>query len=206
MPLYWVREPGARPQTLGLVLPSAVSISKDGTFAVAAGSGKYQWTGQDIEVCSVSSGRCSPVRTPLGQLSIDPAWSPGGGVLALVEAGAGAVPALVAGAFGPAEQSAVVKWYSTHHLFLVHSGHSGSKGPVEVLGTQGATTPLWSADGQSLVYVAGNSVWLLPSIGSRPVKVASPLLSPSDWGARYGGIDWAADFAWSSGEPPGHEP
>lgn len=114
------------------------------------------------------------------------------------------MPALVAEAFGPAEQSDLVKCYSTHHLFLLHVG---SRLPLEVPGTTGATTPLWSADGRSLLYASHNSIWLLPRTGSRPVKVAAPLLVPSDWDGRYGEVvDWSVDFAWSDAEPASQNP
>lgn len=203
LPLYWLKRPSATPVALGPVLPSAVSVGKNGMFAVATGAGKYQWTGKQVEICQVSSGSCSEVRTPPGELSLDPAWSPRDAVLALVEADAGQVPALVARTFGPTEQPLLVKWYATRHLFLLHAG---SDVPVEVPGTKGAAAPVWSVNGQGLAYVADNSLWLLPHVGSTPVKVASPLLLPSDWGARYGEVDWSADFAWSNAVPAGPRP
>jgi hypothetical protein len=90
--------------------------------------------------------------------------------------------------------STVLDWYSTHHLFLLAAGSSR---PAEVPATQGAAAPTWSADGKNILYVAGNYLWLLRRTGSRPVKVAGPILVPSVWGAFFGEVNWQSDFAWS---------
>jgi WD40-like Beta Propeller Repeat len=203
LPLYWLPEQGATPVPLGSVGPSAVSLGPDGTFAVDSGAGDYAFTGGDIEICTPSRGRCSQVRSPAGEVYLDPTWSPGGRTLAFVGAAAAGAQALVGAAFGVAEQSAVVSWYSTHHLLLLRPG---SNHPIEVAGTQGVATPAWSADGRNLLYVADNSLWLLPRIGSRPVNVASPLMVPGDWGAFFGEVNWELDFSWSVAHPTWQSP
>lgn len=109
-----------------------------------------------------------------------------GGTLAFVEARAES-----AEDFRP---TTVLDWYSSHHLFLLAAGSSL---PVEVPGTQGAAAPAWSAEGRSILYVAGNYLWLLARTGSRPVKVAGPVLVPSDRGPFFGEVNWQSDFAWS---------
>lgn len=184
-PLYWLAKPGGQPQPFGRSRQGATS-NRDGVVAIATGGNVYAWMDKQVEICDGSPAHCSVVKTPPGELSFDAAWSPRGNILAFVEA-----KAETAEDFLP---STVVKWYSTHHLFLLSEGSSG---PVEVRGTQGAASPVWSANGKSLLYVADNSLWLLPHTGASPVRVASPLLVPSNWGAYFGQINWTSDFAWS---------
>ncbi len=177
--------PGGQPYSFGRSR-QVTSVSRQGVLAVGAGGNEYAWTDKYVEICKPSPVRCSTVEVPPGQLSFDPAWSPQGTTLALVEA-----KAETAGDF---LQSTVLGWYSTHHLFLLAAASSR---PAEVPATQGAAAPTWSADGKSILYVAGNYLWLLRHIGSRPVKVAGPVLAPSDWGAFFGEVNWQSDFAWS---------
>jgi len=96
-------------------------------------------------------------------VTLDPAWSPDGKTLAFVEA-----PASPAEGF---PQAVVASWYATHTLWTLrtpsHVAH-------QIPGTKGATAPVWSSDGTSLVYEAGGALWLVPALSGKPVKVASP--------------------------------
>jgi hypothetical protein len=166
-PLYWLAAPGGQPYSFGRSR-QVTSVSRQGVLAVGAGGNEYAWMDKYVEICKPSPVRCSTVEVPPGQLSFDPAWSPQGTTLALVEA-----KAETAGDF---LQSTVLDWYSTHHLFLLAAGSSW---PAEVPATQGAAAPTWSADGKSILFVAGNYLWLLRHIGSRPLKVAGPVLAPA---------------------------
>jgi hypothetical protein len=183
-PLYWVASPEGQPHLLGRSR-EATSVNKYGVLAVGGGGNEYAWTDKYVEICEPSPVRCSTVKVPPGQLALDPVWSPQGTTLALVEAKAETVEDFL--------PSTVLNWYSTHHLFLLTAGSSR---PVQVPGTQGAAAPTWSADGRSILYVADNCLWFLPRTGSRPVKVAGPVLVPSDWSI-FGEVNWQSDFAWS---------
>jgi len=76
---------------------------------------------------------------------------------------------------------------------------------MEVAGAMGASAPVWSADGRSLMYVANDSLWVVsaPSAGERgrPVLIAAPLFQRDDWPNYYGEVDWSSQFAWSQGSP-----
>jgi hypothetical protein len=51
----------------------------------------------------------------------------------------------------------------------------------------------------TLLYVAGDGLWLLPTLAAKPVEIATPLFPPHEWPAYYGQVAWTAQFArWSS--------
>ncbi len=191
-PIYELRSPAAPlvqlVTMLGRRAGGTVSFGPNGIFALGAGENRYAWMTKSVLLCHATSQRCAPVPVPKGVLSLDPAWSPSGQALALVEA-----PSSNIGSFFP---GTVTRWYATHHLFLVDSAGSH---PVELAGTQGASVPVWSGDGRSLVYVSGDGLWLLSALGAKPVEVAAPLFS-APWPTYYGQVDWSDEFAWSSAQ------
>jgi hypothetical protein len=89
----------------------------------------------------------------------------------------------------------VAGWYVTHTQWTLrtpsHVAH-------QIPGTKGATAPVWSSDGTSLVYEAGDALWLVPALSGKPVKVASPLFPVISWPTYYGQVDWTGQFAWSA--------
>lgn len=187
MSLYLLRSPGARPLRLGVTVGNTVSAGPTGTIAIGAGANRYAWVSKGVETCSVSSGRCAPLRGPVKKLTLDPAWSPDGKTLVFVEAAAETQ--------GDFSQSAVSHWYMTHDLWFLRAGSSK---PLEIPGTNGATSPVWSANGQTLLYVSSNALWLLPRLDTKPVKIASPLFVPNAWPSYYGQVAWAGQFSWLS--------
>ena len=188
-PLYELLTPGGQPKVLAVVLGGSEipSYGPNGTFALAAGGDRYAWAHKVVEICKESTGKCAGVPTPEGSLTVAPAWSPNQATLAYVEA-----KAEPEGAIG---QPQINQWYATHHLVLLRRG---SKSPVEVPYTQGAASPIWSADSKSLLFVRNDELFLIPRLGARPIEVAGPLFNPKGWWTSYyGEIDWNAEFAWS---------
>ncbi|MGD0386065.1 MAG: hypothetical protein ABSB73_08000 [Solirubrobacteraceae bacterium] len=185
--LYEIRAAGERPRNLGVTVGNTVSVGANGTFAFTLGANRYAWVTKAVVTCSAAAERCSPIPTAAGTLSLDPAFSPNGDALAFVEAAS-----MRAGNIG---QPAVRRWYATHTLWLMR--HAGAR-PNEIAGTAGAAAPVWSADGRSLLYVSNDALWLLPTLSSKPVLIASPLFTPTDWQSDFGRIDWTNQFAWSS--------
>jgi dipeptidyl aminopeptidase/acylaminoacyl peptidase len=186
--VYELRSPGSRPVTLAVTVGDNISIGSAGKLALGAGGNRYAWTGKTVETCSPSTGQCKPLPTQPGVLSIDPAWAPDGHTLAFVEA----APESTSLAF---TQPILARWYATHSLWLLHAG---STRPTKVAGTQGASSPTWSADGKSLLYVSGDALWLIPQQGASPEKVVAPLFPKHNWPSYYGQINWANQFAWTS--------
>ncbi len=185
--LYEIRARGGQPKKLGITVGDTVATGSDGTFAFTDGPDRYAWLTKTVETCSAATAVCTGVSTPSGKLSFDPAWSPSGNALAFVEA-----PSSSAGSFS---QAAVQRWYTLHSLWVLDS-ERGS--PKEIKTADGASVPVWSANGKSLLYEANDALWLLPTLSSRPVRIASPLFAPNNWPNYYGHVDWSGQFAWSS--------
>ena len=185
--LYELRAPGARPKQIGLTLGLPIAIGANGTFAITNGGNRYAWLTKSVETCSAASALCTPVPTAHGELSFDPAWSPNGKQLAFVEA-----PTISATNFF---QATVKRWYASHSLWILQRARTT---PDEIKGSGGASSPTWSANGKSVMYVANDALWLLPTLSSKPVRIASPLLTPNNWQSFFGEINWTDQFAWLS--------
>ncbi|HEX4034687.1 MAG TPA: hypothetical protein VHX66_09600 [Solirubrobacteraceae bacterium] len=181
LPVYELTRPGAQPRDVGTTVGFSVSLG-DGAFALTRGPNRYAWLTKSAWLCSA---RCRAIPTTAGKLSLDPALSIGGSV-AYVQAST---------QNSTIAQSDVHHWYRTHRLWILERGASR---PREIPGSVGAAAPAWSADGRSLIYVADDSLWLLPSVGSRPVRVISPIFEANVWPSFYGEVDWQSQFAWSS--------
>ena len=91
-------------------------------------------------------------------------------------------------------QSVLKRWYADHQL-LVYDARTGRTQRLAM--EHGASVPVWSADGRSLLSVERNGIWLLPRLGAEPVKIAGPLFGRF-WPAYFGQMAWPAQFAWSS--------
>jgi WD40-like Beta Propeller Repeat len=187
--LYLLKAPGQHPIRVGDTLtgPGYVAVSRTGEFAIVNGLNRYAWQAKTLELCSPASASCTPVRAPPGELTLDPAWSPDGTALAFAEA-----PASPAAGF---PQPVVARWYATRTLWMLRPPGTAAH---EMPRSNGATAPVWSAGGNSLLYEAGDALWLVPALAGRPVRVAAPLFPPGSWPTYYGEIDWAQQFAWST--------
>jgi hypothetical protein len=183
--IYAVSSAGVRPRPIGAALGLPVATSGAGEVAIADGRNRYQWMTKSVHTCSPASVRCTPVTAARGMLSFDPAWSADGRMLAFVEAPSSAQTAF--------PQAVVQRWYATHSLWLIR--RPGGL-PTRIAGATGASAPVWSSNGRSIMFVAGDSLWLLPTLASRPVRIAGPLFEPGVWPTYYGEVDWPGQFAW----------
>jgi hypothetical protein len=191
-PFFVIPAPGARPRLLGTTLAgSGVAAAATGSLALVnsspSGLGRLIWQGKHLGVCGPRATGCASVPSPPGTVTLDPAWSPGGTTLAFVRAPARASPAF--------PQPVVARWYDAHQLWLYHPVTRS----LRRLDATGAADPAWSANGQSLLYVARDGIWLLPRLSGTPVRIATPLFQPGNWPAYYGQVRWLAQFAWWPG-------
>jgi dipeptidyl aminopeptidase/acylaminoacyl peptidase len=188
--LYLIKAPGQRPILLGdtLTAPGSVAVSPAGRFAIVNGLNRYAWQTKTLELCGPAAGACTRVRAPKSDVTLDPAWSPDGRTLAFIQAPASSVAGF--------PQPVVAGWYATHTLWTVRVPGGAAH---QITGASGATVPVWSADGKSLLYEAGDALWLVPALPGKPVKIASPLFPGNSWPTYYGQVDWTQQFDWSAG-------
>jgi WD40 repeat protein len=195
-PFYIVPSPGAHPRLLGTTLADTrldqVAAAPDGPLAIVAEipgpgmGGRVIWQDRTVQICDPATP-CASVPSKASIVTLDPAWSPDGSTLTLVRA-----PYLASPGF---PQNVVAAWYGAHQLWL----YDPARRSLRELDASGAAVPIWSASGTSLLYVAQDSLWLLPSLTGRPVRIAGPLFPPSNWPTFYGQVDWLSQFAWWRG-------
>jgi Tol biopolymer transport system component len=220
-PVEVVTKPGAAPHIIGETLSdgSTVAFASDtngGLAIVASTGGREYGSGKTIDVCHRSTETCTPIpgasvwtgqplpcaglecsRVPrVGStgsgVSIDPSWSPNGSLLAYEKA-----PTV------PDDVVSNAVWYNAHELYLWNSTTNASK---KVADLKGATTPIWSKDGEDLLYVDNDALWLWQVNGGKPTKIASPLFLRNQWIAANNGlqfsffeqVDFRGQFAWWS--------
>ncbi len=194
-PLDVIGAPGGRPRLLAQTLSDGttdvLAANGRGTLAVVAdvshgsNGGRVVWDKKQLQVCG-SRACVAPVASS-SKVTVDPAWSPDGRTLAFAEAPDFAFPGW--------PQRFMQRWYAKHVLQLYDLG---TRKLQTIRAAKGATVPAWSPDGKSLLYVAGDGLWLLPSLSSAPVEIASPLFTQRRWPAYYGQVAWMSQFAWWS--------
>ena len=217
--LELVHSPGAAPHvianTLSDGITNALASGPGGALALVSNSRMREvGSGKQVEVCTVGALHCRPLPgasvwsaadpqkhcpvscrlfprappgTPGSGVSLDPSWSPDGRLLAYIKAPV----ALTDGWPTPA-------WYLAHEIFLWDQRTNSTRrlGAIE-----GAAVPAWSKDGQDLLYVSGDGLWLAAVKTARPIQIEHPLFPGKQWfgnDAYYGQIAWSAQFAWWS--------
>jgi hypothetical protein len=220
-PLELVTKPGAAPRIIGDTLSDGTTVAyasdARGELAIVASTGGREYgAGKTVDVCNRSSLRCTPIPgaamwtgRPLpcaglecshvprvgvngSGVSIDPSWSPNGSLLAYEKA-----PTV------PDDDVSNAVWYNAHELYLWNSATNASKKVAEV---SGATVPVWSKNGQDLLYVDNNALWLWHVHGGKAMRIASPLFLRSQWIATNSGfqfsffeqVDFLGQFSWWS--------
>ena len=109
-----LRGPGVKLVRLGASVDDVVSVARDGSFAFTDGLNRYAWLTKRAVICSPSRETCTPLRTAKGMLSLDPALSPDGRMVAFIEARGDSQSEI--------GQAATRRWYTTHTLWLMQAG------------------------------------------------------------------------------------
>ncbi len=189
-PLDVVSSAGARPRLLGRTLSDggtdAIAAGANGDLAIVTdhGGGRAAWQDKQVELCGPIS--CQPLPHAPTTVTVDPAWSSNGKTLAYAQ------PPNVA--IGPWSQKRIAAWFAAHRILLYNGANGRTRSVPEA---RGATAVNWSANHGSLLYVRDDALWLLPTLTSQPVRIATPLFPPNNWPQYYAEIAWSAQFAWS---------
>ena len=208
-------------RTLANGTTDEVATAPNGALALVAttgNAGRVYTQGKAVETCTLPTRICAqlpgdtvwsgatprfPCPSPCSQfhrpppgapgsaVSLDPAWSSNGEVLAYVEA-----PST------PTGENPTLAWYGAHELFLWNSRTDKAR---KLADNGGATVPTWSKDGKQLLYISGDGLWLAPLVAGRPIEIEHPLVPEQVWHAVaanqlsfYGQIPWTAHFSWWS--------
>jgi len=201
-PLEVLSRPGSAPsvlaQTLSDGVTDALATGARGTLAVvsAGNGGRELAQGKTVEHCNPTTLSCTPVpgatawagRSASG-VSLDPAWSPSGSLLAYVRA-----PVLLT------SRASSAAWFASHALYV---WNAQTKSTRRIGAISGAQVPLWSHDGKELLYVGNDGLWLVSAAGGKPVEIAYPLfrvtgLYTSGTDDYFDQIPWRGQFSWAS--------
>ena len=144
--------------------------------------GRVVWDAKQLQVCTRNA--CQPVTTGRRQVTLDPSWSVDGRQLAYVQA-----PDRTT---GPWTQRVVTRWYANHQLHVLDV-RTGTNRTIRT--ARGATVPMWSSNGESLLFVGKDGIWLLPRLRGEPVEIARPLFRGT-WPNYYGQMAWPAQLTW----------
>ena len=191
-PLDVISEPNGAVHLIAKTLSNGttdVTASSANTrLAVVAdsGGGRVVSHKKQVQICaSVTS--CRTAATDHHAVTLDPAWAPDGNNLVFVHA-----PDYSDSGW---PQRLAERWYSSHRLVLYNAS---TRRAQALPATEGATVPAWAPDGKSLLYVANDGLWLLPTLRGKPIEIATPLFPRHKWPTYYGQVAWTAQFAWSS--------
>jgi dipeptidyl aminopeptidase/acylaminoacyl peptidase len=202
-PLEVVPRPGIAPsvlaQTLSDGVTDALATGTRGALAVvsAGDGGRELAQSKTVEHCNPTTLSCTPVPGATAWagkngsgVSLDPAWSPSGSLLAYVRA-----PVVLMFRGSPP-----ATWFADHVLYVWNAQTDSTRRMGAISGAQ---VPVWSHDGKQLLYVGNDGLWLVSAEGGKPVEIAYPLFRVT--GLYTSGTDdyfdqspWRGQFSWSS--------
>ena len=195
-PLDVIADPGAKPrfladtlsvETTRIIAPSHDRIAVVADISNGVNGGRVYWDAKQVQICTASPSSCRPIVAGRSTVTVDPVWSPSGKQLAFVQA-----PDRLQGGWG---QSVLATWYGRHVLRVYDTR---TERLSTIAAARGATIPLWSTNGKSLLYVDADGIWLLPTLDAKPVRIATPLFAPSNWPSYFGQMAWPAQLSWWS--------
>jgi hypothetical protein len=182
------------------ILPSTLvhqsfAVPSWGGVTLVTGGDRYLWDAKTLTLCLTSGSCLAAMNATPAPVNLDPAWSPNSEpTLAFVHA----APSPSVGF----SQQILNAWYRTRQLWY-WAGTGGNPLPVPRAGT-GVAAPVWSANGQDILYVRDNALWLIPMFAATGMPASGPAteivgaLFQGDWPNFYGYTDWQSQFAWQS--------
>lgn len=169
-------------------------------LVIVAGGSRSSYYGKQVALCNESTTTCNPIVAGPSIVTEDPAWSPSGHGLAFVQAKA------LPNALGFNTRAGYGRWIHSRTLWTARPDSSHLRW-IRQAGN-GVYDPQWSRDGQKLLFVRDNAVWLAAHAGAaKPIKLiqlfpgsAVPAYPGPYWDITYyGHLQWGSLFAWYRG-------
>lgn len=167
-----------------------LSFGPKNLLVAVTGNGREAWSNKGLTVIDLESGTGEDIPRLEGRVSIDPALSPDGTLIAYVSA-----KDLGASAPFPGGGPSPVGWPATRELRVVDT--EGRSGRVLAEAGAGVFRPAWSQDGSRIVFVRDNSVWVIGTDGNHLRKVLGPFPGRRELSGYYGFARyWGWEIAW----------
>jgi TolB protein len=156
---------------------------------MVTGSGRIVWAGKSLATIDLSSGGVRELNNPEGSVAIDPSFSPDGSRTAFV-----AARNLGDSVWGFSKPEELADWVATRTLWLQNADGSGAH-PLTTAGP-GVYQPTWSKDGEHILYVRDNALWIIAASGGQPEKLMDLFSEKEDHFGFYGYISYRDFMAW----------
>lgn len=191
MGLMSLRLGESAPQLLasGLAHRGWQSLSPQGNLLMVTGNGRIVWAQKSLSTIDLASGSVRELNNPEGSVAIDPSFSPDGSRIAFV-----AARNLGDGVWGFNKPEELADWVATRTLWIGSADGSGAK-PLTAAGT-GIYQPTWSKDGNHILYVRDDALWLIKTGGGQPEKILDLYSEGEDLFGFYGYTSYRDLMAW----------
>jgi Tol biopolymer transport system component len=173
----------------GLAHHGWLSLSPQGDLLMVAGNGRIVWSEKSLASVDLESGSVQELKNPGDSVAIDPSFSPDGSRIAFV-----AAKNLGNDVWGFNNPEELTAWVATRTLWIQNSDGSGAY-PLTSAGA-GVYQPSWSKDGEHILYVRDNAIWIIGTGGGQPEKVLDLEPEEEDLFGFYGYVSYHGLMAW----------
>ncbi|TEB10777.1 S-layer homology domain-containing protein [Pelotomaculum propionicicum] len=175
--------------TSGLAHRGWLSLSPQGSLLMVTGGWRIVWARKSLATVDLESGSVQELNNPEGSVAIDPSFSPDGSRIAFVTA-----KNLGDDVWGFSKPEELAAWVATRTLWIRNSDGSGAH-PLTDAGA-GVYQPAWSKDGEHILYVRDNAIWIIGADGGQPEKVLGLFPKGGDLFGFYGYSSYQGIMAW----------
>ena len=191
MGLWSLRLGDTEPKNLsfGLAHQGWLSLSPQGRLLMVKGEWRIVWARKSLATIDLKSGSVQEFNNPEGSVAIDPSFSPDGSRIAFV-----AAQNLGDDVWGFEKPEELDAWVATRTLWVRNSDGSSAH-PLPSAGA-GVYQPIWSKDGDHILYVRDNALWIIGADGGQPEKVFGPFSEGEDPFGFYGYNSYQGITAW----------
>lgn len=180
---------GPKLLTSGLAHRGWQSLSPQGSLLMVEGGGRIVWAGKSLATIDLASGSVRELKNPEGSVAIDPSFSPDGSRIAFV-----AAKDLGGNVWGFDNDGELAAWVATRTLWIGNPDGSGAH-PLRSAGA-GVYQPAWSKDGEHILYVRDNALWIIGAGGGQPEKILELFSEEGDLFGFYGYTSYRDIMAW----------